>query len=61
MRALILDTPDIAPIWKGEVCEVLRWVHDDMYIVKVGDTELFLHSSEFIQIAEKEVNHGIHI
>ena len=34
-----------AQLWNGRVGIVLRWVHDNWYIVLVGDTELMLDAS----------------
>ena len=36
---------NVASRWNGRVGIVLRWVHDNWYIVLVGDTELVLDTS----------------
>ena len=45
----------VAPVWKGRLGKVVRWVHDGWYIVEVGGRELVLdlYRGEF-----KIVNYG---
>ena len=34
-----------APCWNGKIGKVIRWIHDDWYIVKCNDVELVLDAS----------------
>lgn len=51
-RVKIADLPHIAPKWRGKVGQLIRWVGDNWYIVKVDDIDLVLDlsRSEFTQI-----------
>jgi hypothetical protein len=41
---------NVAPVWNGEVGKILRWVHDQMYVVAVEKngkkTELVLNADK---------------
>lgn len=43
---------NVAPCWEGKIGTVLRWLHDDWYLVECEGRELVLDlsRSEFVKI-----------